>query len=280
VVGARARAGDLYVEGDPGPLRWCALSRAHRALDDLIRFVAGPDGALVADLARRLPGRGVWVEATREAIKTAVRQKVFARGLKRQLAVPQDLAERVEVLLAKRLCEAVSLANKAGVLVSGFAKVDGLLDGGRVAVLIHAADGATDGVARLDRKFKALLGAEAAQGATIVELSGTELSLAMGRLNVVHAAALAGGAGQRMLGEARRLRRYRAGQLAGSEGDRRAGQKAKQKADQKGDHEAGHRAEREADQDVSWDLVHNTGPDGVAGVRDGSTGRAKDRGRT
>jgi uncharacterized protein len=253
VVGARTTAGDLHVEGDAGPLRWCAITRDHKALDDLIRFVAGPDGALVPDLARRLPGRGVWVAATRDAIKAAVRQKVFARSLKRQLAVPEDLADRVEALLAKRLREAVSLANKAGLMVTGFAKVDALLDGGRVAVLIHAADGAADGAAKLDRKFKALLGAQAAHGVTILELSGAELSLAMGRLNVVHAAALAGGAGQRMLQEAGRLRRYRAGQLAGSD----AGRGGRQEAD------------LGANQEASRDLGQNIGRDVVAGQREG-----------
>jgi uncharacterized protein len=217
VVGARTTAGQVHVEGETVPLRWCAVSRGRRSLDHLIRFVASPDGTIVPDLARRLPGRGVWVEATRDAMQAAVRQKAFSRGLKRPVHVPEDLADRVEGLLCRRLCEAVSLANKAGLLVAGFAKVDALLAQGLVAVLIHAGDGADDGTAKLDRKFKALLGASTARAATVAELTSAELSLAMGRLNVVHAAALAGGAGQRLLTQAGWLRRYRKGQAAGPE---------------------------------------------------------------
>ena len=79
-------------EADNGPLRLCAVSRAPKPPEELIRFVAGPDGAIVPDLARRLPGRGVWVDATREAVAAAVRQKAFAKSLKRQVSVPADLA--------------------------------------------------------------------------------------------------------------------------------------------------------------------------------------------
>ena len=45
--------------------RKCAASG--EAMDEahLIRFVAGPDGQVVPDLGRKLPGRGVWVTASR-----------------------------------------------------------------------------------------------------------------------------------------------------------------------------------------------------------------------
>ena len=195
-----------------GSLRLCAVSRTHKPPEDLIRFVAGPDGQIVPDLARRLPGRGVWVDATRQAVAAAARQNVFARSLKRQVALPDDLPGLLERLMVRRLSEAVSLANKAGLLVAGFAKVDTLLDQGEVAVLIHAVDAATDGAGKLDRKFKAVMGPEVAETALVAELTVAELSLAMGRLNVVHAAATAGGASQRLLQEAARLRRYRAGE--------------------------------------------------------------------
>jgi uncharacterized protein len=196
---------------DSGPLRLCAVSRAQKPPDELIRFVAGPDRAIVPDLARRLPGRGVWVDATREAVAEAVRRKAFARSLKQNVSVPADLPDLVERLLQRRLTEAVSIANKAGLLVAGFAKVEELVEAGRAVALIHAADAAADGAGKLDRKFKALCDLEHASAAIVRELGGAELSLAMGRPNVIHAAAAEGGASRRLIEEARRLRRYRLG---------------------------------------------------------------------
>jgi predicted RNA-binding protein YlxR (DUF448 family) len=209
-MAARAK-GDLEeVAGTEGPQRTCAVSRRQKAPEDLIRFVAGPDGLVVPDLGRRLPGRGVWVSANRTAVAAAVRRNVFARSLKQPVKAPADLPDLVERLLVRRLAEAVSLANKAGLLVAGFAKVEALLERGRARVLVHAREAANDGMAKLDRRFRALVGSDEAQAATVRELGGAELSLAMGRPNVVHAAASEGGASQRILTEAARLRRYRA----------------------------------------------------------------------
>ena len=94
-----------------------------------------------------------------------MRRKVFARSLQRQVAVPEDLPEQVERLMARRLAEAVSLANKAGLLVTGFAKVEELIAKGRAAVLVHAADAAADGAGKLSRKLVAVMGAERAREA-------------------------------------------------------------------------------------------------------------------
>jgi predicted RNA-binding protein YlxR (DUF448 family) len=215
VAGARTTAGDAQGQGAIGSLRQCAVTRAQLPPDELIRFVLAPDGSIVPDLARRLPGRGVWVTATRTMVDAAVRRKVFARSLKQQITAPDSLPNLVEQLLVKRVAEALSLANKAGQLVAGFAKVEALLEQGQAAVLLHASDAGADGVEKLDRKFKALIGPERFQKSTVAELTSAQLSLAIGRPNVVHAAASEGGASQRMLQEAVRLRRYRAGEGQG-----------------------------------------------------------------
>ena len=212
-MGVRATAEDQD-DRPEGRLRLCAVSRAQKPPEELIRFVLGPDGAVTPDLACRLPGRGIWVDATRETIETAIRRKVFARGLKEAACVPADLPDLIEKLMARRVAEAMSLANKAGLLTSGFAKVEDAIAHGKAAVLIHAADGAPDGRAKLDRKFKGLHGPERAEDATVCELTGIELDLAIGRSNVVHAAASEGGASQRILQEAKRLKRYRSGSEA------------------------------------------------------------------
>lgn len=215
MAGARTTAGDRQSEAGSDSLRLCAVSRAQRPPEDLIRFVLAPDGSIVPDLARRLPGRGVWVAATRETVAAAVRQKAFAKSLKQQVSMPDDLPGLVERLLVKRVGEALSLTNKAGLLVAGFAKIEGLVEQGRAAILIHASDAAADGVEKLNRKFKALVGSDGCENSILAELTSAELSLAIGRPNVVHAAASEGGASQRMLQEAVRLRRYRAGEGQG-----------------------------------------------------------------
>lgn len=216
-MGARAATGDRDCEtGDEdGPLRLCAVTRAQQPVEQLIRFVLGPDGVIVPDLARKLPGRGVWVGATRDTVSAAVRQKAFARSLKQQVSLPDDLPGLVERLLNKRLGGSISMANKAGVVVTGFSKVEELIAAGKAAVLIHAADGSADGKAKLDRRFKALWGAEVAESTTVNELTGPELDLAIGRSNVVHAAATESGASRAIVQEAGRLRRYRGRSLSG-----------------------------------------------------------------
>src|SRR6185295_1770923 len=87
----------------------------------------------------------------------------------------------------------------------------------RVAVLLHAIEAAGDGAAKLDRRFKAVAGPRCDQAAIIRELTGAEMSLAMGRPNVIHAAAAEGGATRRLIEEARRLKRYRLGQEPGGD---------------------------------------------------------------
>src|SRR5262247_3710622 len=175
-MGSRMALKDGDAEAaDHGPLRICAVLRVSKPPEELVRFVAGPDLAIVPDLARRLPGRGVWVDATRSAVAEAVRRKVFAKSLKKPVTVPADLPDLVERLLRKRLIETVSIANKAGLLVAGFAKVMQAIEAGRAMALIHAADAAADGVEKLDRKFKALAEPEGGSATIIRELTGAEL---------------------------------------------------------------------------------------------------------
>ena len=52
-------------------MRMCAVSREVRPIDELIRFVVAPSGEVIADLKRKLPGRGLWVMASRRAVAEA-----------------------------------------------------------------------------------------------------------------------------------------------------------------------------------------------------------------
>jgi predicted RNA-binding protein YlxR (DUF448 family) len=197
--------------GRAGPLRRCIITRAERSPNDLIRFVLDPAGAIVPDLACKLPGRGVWVTADRASVEAAVKTNAFAKCLKRQVSVASDLPAAVETLSLKRVLEALSLANKAGLVSTGFEKVEALLNGGRAAVLLHGSDAASDGRRRLDRKFAAIQRDKGHTAAIVDWLTIEQLSLAIGRSNVVHAGLTQGGATKRFLSEAERLRRYRSG---------------------------------------------------------------------
>lgn len=167
----------------------------------LIRFVPGPDGVVVPDLARKLPGRGLWVAANRTAVDAAARKNLFARAAKAKLSAPGDLATQVEILLKRRLLAGLGLARKAGTLTSGFEKVSQALASQKAAWLIEASDGAADG----RRKLWALARKQPPVPGLIGAFSAAELGLALGAENVIHTAFLAGRAADRWAQDVHRL---------------------------------------------------------------------------
>ena len=167
----------------------------------LIRFVAGPDGSVVPDLARKLPGRGLWVAADRASVATAAKKGLFARAAKAQLKAPADLADQVERLLKSRLLSGLGLAKRGGDLISGFEKVSSAIAAGKAAWLIEASDGAADGRGKLLR-----LARHQSSVPGLIGLFGVaELGLALGGENVIHTAFLAGRAAERWAEDVRRL---------------------------------------------------------------------------
>src|SRR3954470_15539072 len=118
--------------------RTCVVTRAVKPVDELIRFVIAPDGTVVADLKRRLPGRGVWVTATRAAVDEAVKRKGFAKGFKRDVRAAPDLGAEVERQLERAAFDALGIAHKAGRVRTGFAKTEGALADDPVAAVIQA----------------------------------------------------------------------------------------------------------------------------------------------
>ncbi|MBV8683975.1 MAG: RNA-binding protein [Caulobacteraceae bacterium] len=173
--------------------------------DRLIRFVAGPEGEVVPDLGRKLPGRGVWVAASREAVTTAAKKNLFSRSAKAKLTAPTDLADQVESRLRNRLLSGLGLARKAGALTSGFEAVREALASGRVRYLIEACDGASDG----RRKVLALVRKSPQPVTMIGVFSQSELGLALGLENVVHTALLAGRSTERWAVDIDRLAGFR-----------------------------------------------------------------------
>jgi hypothetical protein len=187
-----------------GTERLCVVARVAKPVDDLLRFVAGPDGTLAPDIKRKLPGRGVWVTATRRALETAVRRGAFARSLKDSIRIPADLPDLVDRLLARAALDALAIANKAGRVVAGFERVGSALKADQLAALMHGAEASPDGVRKL-------AGAQTGAPVPLVRtFTASQLGLALGRPNVIHAALLGGREGDSFLARWRTLERYRA----------------------------------------------------------------------
>lgn len=171
----------------------------------LIRFVPGPDGEVVPDLGRKLPGRGLWVEASRQAVDTASKKGLFARAAKAAVKAPADLSDRIEILLMRRCLDQLGLARREGVLISGFEKCHQALKAGRAAWLIEASDGSEDGRTKL-------LGAveKSESGVQVCGVfSSSDLGLALGLENAIHHVLPVGRRAERWAFEARRLAGFR-----------------------------------------------------------------------
>jgi predicted RNA-binding protein YlxR (DUF448 family) len=212
-----------------GTERMCAVTRQVRPIDELIRFVVAPSGEVIADLKRKLPGRGLWVSASHRAVAEAVRRNHFGKGFRRDVRVSPTLAADTENLLVRSAVEALAMAAKAGQVVSGFAKVEGALQQRQAVALIHAADGAPDGIRKLDVIVRQNAGkaGESPEFPVIGVLTSEQLDLALGRSNVIHAALLAGAAGKTFLSRSQILVRYRM-----ADDDKTAGHAAKKTEDE------------------------------------------------
>ena len=183
-----------------GPERKCLATGEVQPKHGLIRFVAGPDGCIFPDIGEKLPGRGCYVSADRDALEKAVAKKLFARGLKMPVQVPDGLVADVERLLVRRLVELISLARKAGGAVAGYEKTKDWLAKEEAQVLIQAVDGSGRGKSKLSTPH---------YGQYIGWLTADELGMAFGRQTVIHAALASGGLTHRVVEEAQRLKGLR-----------------------------------------------------------------------
>ena len=178
------------------PQRRCLVTGESGGKAGLIRFVSGPDGAVVPDVAGKLPGRGFYVTASRPILEKAVAKRVFARGAKAPVTIPDGLVDNVEALVLRRVQDGLALARKAGDAVAGYEKVRGWLETGQGRVLVQA----TDGSGRQKTKLNTPPG-----GRFIGCLTGAELGLAFGREHAIHAALAAGGLCDRIVEDAAKL---------------------------------------------------------------------------
>jgi uncharacterized protein len=189
--------------------RLCIATGQVRPVGELIRFVIGPDGNVVPDLKRRLPGRGVWIAARRHLIEEAVRRRLFRRSFKADVGVSADLPDTLDRLLEQSALDALSIAHKAGLVIQGFAKVEAAVRTAPLAALVRARNAGEESGHRLVAALKRREDI-AVEGKIIEAFTSPQLDLALGRINVVHAALLAGRASETFLVRWRFLEYYRA----------------------------------------------------------------------
>jgi predicted RNA-binding protein YlxR (DUF448 family) len=210
------------IEKRDGPERTCIVTRAKGAPDEMIRFVMGPGALVVPDIRHKLPGRGVWVTANAAIVEEAVKRQAFARGFKTKVTASRTLAEEIAALLRQDCLQSLAIANKAGLVVTGFAKVEAAIGQGGVCGLVHASDAGADGTRKLSAVLKRkvqekaqLAGGREKSGIPEIKLfDSAQLDLALGRSNVIHAALAAGAASAAFLTRCARLERFRSDALA------------------------------------------------------------------
>lgn len=133
------------------PVRTCIVTGVESTPERMVRFVVGPEGDVVPDLARQLPGRGLWITAERSLVEQAVARKLFSRAARAAVKAADDLPQRVERLLLQRALGDLSRARRAGRAVAGFVRVEQMLGHGRAGLLIVADEAAGDGLAKLEK---------------------------------------------------------------------------------------------------------------------------------
>ena len=197
---------------EKGPNRTCVATRGVFPVAMLLRFVLDGEGHLTPDLKGKLPGRGVWVSATRKALAEALKKKCFARSLKQPVIAPEGLADQVATLLLADARQSLAMANKAGLVVTGFSKVESAIMAGQAIALVAASDGSEDGKRKI---LQAVRRSHGQSEALVVYscLSSHELDLALGRENAIHAALLSGQASDAFVKRCQRLDRYQHGPL-------------------------------------------------------------------
>jgi predicted RNA-binding protein YlxR (DUF448 family) len=193
-------------EDDAMRQRKCIVSGEVLPDSRLVRFVIAPDGQVTPDIAAKLPGRGIWVGATNAALATAIKRGLFAKAAKANVKVADDLASRVEAQLLARMQSDLGMARRAGLLLMGFDTVlRGLQSEAPPVLVLEASDGAADG----KRKLFGACHARGLKIQTIECLTSAELSVAVGRENVIHAALKSGRLQERLSLDAERLSGFR-----------------------------------------------------------------------
>lgn len=222
-MSGKLRQSDAVIEDDGfGAIngRMCIVTRESDKPDDLIRFALGPDGVVVPDIKRQLPGRGCWVKAERQYVEKAIAKKLFARAFKKEVKAGPELVDMVDRLLVQQLAGMMNLARKASQFITGATKVDAAVRSGAALAVFHAADAAPDGVRKINQARTAWhLGMETeAAIPSIRPFTAAEMDELMGQNAFIHACVLAGQAGEGVVKRANLLEQFRKGGLPQTKG--------------------------------------------------------------
>ncbi len=193
------RGGRTKMRGDD-PERRCIATGEVAPKPGLIRFVVSPDGVVVPDLLERLPGRGIWVSADRDALALAIKKNLFARAARMPVTLVDDMMGLIEQGLVRQLTDMIALSRKSGRAIAGFEKVKEWLAKGEAKVLLQATDGSERGKSKLWTPEG---------GRYFSVLTAQELGLAFGRQSVIHGALAAGGLTPRVVEGAAKLQGLR-----------------------------------------------------------------------
>lgn len=208
-------------------MRRCVVTRERLPKEQMFRFVVGPDRALIPDLAGKLPGRGIWLSASRDVIEgggirpaetspkgkspngTASGAKgrelvrAIARAARGPVQVPPDLSGVLETALIRRIGDLLGLARRAGQAIAGFEKARDWMRSYPVGLVLQAADGSEAERARFRSAVPVTI-------PVLDPLTGAELGRVMGHEIVVHVALAPGRLASAIAMEAGRLAGLRA----------------------------------------------------------------------
>ena len=193
--------------------RRCVVTGKSLAKSGLIRFVLGPEGAVVPDIANKLPGRGVWVTSRADKVQEAVQRKSFHRAFGQAVEVSVEIDQQVEHLLEKAALGHLKMANKAGAVIYGFTKLMAAIEKGAIIAIIHAEGASQQEAEKLDYKFRTNLEQrdkwqQNRYKNPFNRFKTRELSLAFGAANVIHAGLKENGAGQAAIKAMQRHNEY------------------------------------------------------------------------
>ncbi|MBE6452620.1 MAG: RNA-binding protein [Alphaproteobacteria bacterium] len=162
--------------------RKCIASGQVLEKQHLLRFVAIPDGTIVPDFKKRLPGKGIYVSISKTMLNKAIKNNLFSKALKQKVNPIENLENMVEDILRLSSLKSISLARKAGFMISGLDKVSDAIKKNKVAFLLEAYNAGTDGTEKISRL---------AGNIQIYRLFTTEeLDKALDKTNTVHCAFL------------------------------------------------------------------------------------------
>ncbi|MEE9272476.1 MAG: DUF448 domain-containing protein [Robiginitomaculum sp.] len=172
----------------------------------------GPNEKMVvADLSCKVPGRGAWVVANRQAVERAIKTDAIARAAKAKVDVPDGFSDLIEKQLSMRVIALLGMTNRAGELETGFDKVRSAASGGKLAFRFEARDGAPDGRAKIRVITKALAKEYSEDSAPVIGcFTSQELGKIIGRDHVVHVGVRKGHLAKTIYYELSRLYGFRA----------------------------------------------------------------------